>query len=123
MTDTLTFDALALCAAIDGGDDTALPILADWLEEAGDARAAGMRLAGRHRPQLLHPPFLRSASDLYCWLPPDERPDRNLLPCVLPAHVYARLMPPATSRLSHRVLARAYPTRSAAFLALAEALS
>lgn len=40
----LSTDALALCAAIDAGDDSALPILADCLEEAGDPRASGLRL-------------------------------------------------------------------------------
>jgi hypothetical protein len=38
---TLTIDAL--CELIDAGDDSSLPILADALEEAGDARAAGLR--------------------------------------------------------------------------------
>lgn len=36
-------DIEALFAAIDGGDDSALPPLADALEEAGDPRAAGVR--------------------------------------------------------------------------------
>ena len=41
---TLTPDVLALVAAIDGGDHTALPTLADALEEAGDPRADGLRV-------------------------------------------------------------------------------
>ena len=42
MTDTER-DQAALCATIDAGDDSALPILADALEEASDPRAAGLR--------------------------------------------------------------------------------
>jgi hypothetical protein len=36
-------DTGRLCAAIDAGDDSALPALADALEEAGDPRADGLR--------------------------------------------------------------------------------
>ncbi len=47
----LSPDALALCADIDGGDDSALPILADELEICSDPRAAGLR-------ELIGKPFL-----------------------------------------------------------------
>lgn len=41
---TITLSIIdAFCAAIDAGDDSLLPILADLLEETGDARAAGLR--------------------------------------------------------------------------------
>lgn len=43
MTVTLDRDAAALCAAVDAGDDGALPYLADALEEEGNPRAAGLR--------------------------------------------------------------------------------
>jgi hypothetical protein len=39
---TLTPDIAALCAALDDGDDSALPILADALEEADPVEAAGI---------------------------------------------------------------------------------
>jgi hypothetical protein len=40
-TDTADLDAML--AALDDGDDSVLPLVADWLEEAGDQRAAGLR--------------------------------------------------------------------------------
>jgi len=40
-----TSDIARLRALVDEGDDSVLPILADALEEAGDARAAGLRSA------------------------------------------------------------------------------
>ena len=43
-------NAIALLAAIDGGDDSALLPLADVMEECGDERAAGLRLASRRKP-------------------------------------------------------------------------
>ena len=43
--------ALVECtAAIDAGDDSVLPILADVLEELQDPRAAGLRRLGHRRP-------------------------------------------------------------------------
>lgn len=40
---TLESAITGLCLAIDEGDDTLLPILADALEDADDPRAAGLR--------------------------------------------------------------------------------
>ncbi len=45
---TMTADFAALCAAIDQGDDSALPVLADLLEEQIDPRAAGLRRLWAH---------------------------------------------------------------------------
>lgn len=41
---TTTQTITDLCALIDAGDDSLLPILADALEDAGDGRAAGLRM-------------------------------------------------------------------------------
>lgn len=90
---TATQDIAALCAAIDAGDDTAVSPLADAMEEAGDPRAAGLRL--RHRSELK-----RSPKGTWYWLPPSWGSDWI----------------PERLRYGH-------PSRSAAFLALAEALT
>lgn len=40
---TLTNDMVAMCAAIDAGDHSVVPILADCLEDLGDPATAGLR--------------------------------------------------------------------------------
>jgi hypothetical protein len=50
MTTDLSRDIAHLRQLIDDGDDTALPILADAMEEAGDPRADGLRLVGDRKP-------------------------------------------------------------------------
>lgn len=47
---TMTLDITALCNAIDAGDDVAIAVLADALEEAGDPLATGLRLATVYHP-------------------------------------------------------------------------
>ncbi len=137
----LSLDAAALCAAIDAGDDTALAPLADALEEAGDGRAAGLRRLddpsilldnGAARPT-------SSASGWSWWLrvtqmdvPQYRREIGWSIAIVLGRHS----LPPAVfDRLiggeltvwddvygaTHK--SRTYLRRSAAYLALAEALT
>jgi hypothetical protein len=96
---------LALCSAIDAGDDSALPILADALEEAGDPRADGVRLvvAGRYEPARNWTEFDDEAG-------------------AIPAALFGR----AIRLRLHRVWTGStlhYDDRSAAYLALAEALA
>ena len=61
LTDTIRL----LCAAIDAGDDSAILILADALEEKGDPRAAGLRLVGDRRP---FRPYSPSGKTRWEWL-------------------------------------------------------
>jgi hypothetical protein len=101
---------LALCSAIDAGDDSALPILADALEEAGDPRADGVRLvvAGRYEPA-------RNGVGCY-WTEFDDEAG------AIPAALFGR----AIRLRLHRVWTGStlhYDDRSAAYLALAEALA
>lgn len=117
---SITPDITALCAALDAGDDSALGPLADALEEAGDPRAAGM------------PPAIDA------WR--DTRPDWNDGPdetrwgwweecddshaggwaqyAILTRSEFAAL--PGQESRPHW---KGYPSRSAAYLALAEALA
>jgi hypothetical protein len=133
-TDTLAPDLraaiAALCAALDAGDDSALYALADALEEAGDPRAAGLR-AVRLSPAACHLPRGDGARCYWqpgpinpadpCWggVPPP--------PHAVPRDLFARLL-----ANPHLGVARHaggwpvqvyYPSRSAAYLALAEALA
>ena len=85
-----TPDVLALCQAIDEGDDSALPALADALEEMDDPRAAGLRVAA-DGTEIVH--IIGSWGGYYYW------------------------------QRGHTFAGADYPTRSAAFLALAAALS
>jgi len=116
MTATMTSDFLALCAAIDAGDDSALPALADWLEEAGDPRAAGLRRFA-HRPALEIDAQPCRMAGLWAWhILSDE-----YVGC-LAREVFLRLRKAGhgVQWAGKRAL---YPTRSAAYLALAEALA
>ncbi len=116
----LTLDPLALphvvalCAAIDAGDDTALPALADALEEAGK-EAAGLRFAHANRKSP-NGSLMRTGPYCwpYCWFFARKRswagmhPDRHTIV----------IAPPKKSGWGPN-----YPTRSAAYLALAAALT
>lgn len=121
MTTTTTFDplttpdALALLRALDEEDDGVLPILADMLEEANDPRAAGFRLASAYNPDRYVGDSGWEGNSHLWWV--GETLYRG-----------ACVPEPAASRLRGRVpdwnsSQRAYPSRSAAFLDLAEALS
>ncbi len=112
MTDTK--DIRNLCALIDQGDDAALPLLADAMEEAGDPRAAILR----GPPYIGH--YIPVPADLCAWRETWYYPDRQDggrlamklrdlggVPCILP----------------HIGGATAFHSRSAAFLALAAALA
>ncbi len=113
-----------LCAAIDLGDDSVLPILADALEEAGDRRggtpqwreggAIGWLARSRYQPQ--------HSGGRYGWV---EVPE-EFRACGADGTLYPVLF----GRLSGGVLeideglgVRHYATRSAAYLALAHALA
>lgn len=119
----MTLDTISgLCQAIDEGDDSLLPILADELEEVGDARAAGVRLmpagfgprefGGPYRPVWLHTWARCDESDPLCWsygFIPHEIYDRLQRGQVLDAQGYND--------------ERGYRSRSSAYLALAEVMS
>ncbi len=108
-------DVAALCRAIDDGDDTALPILADALEEAGDERVRGMGSVC-----VLYPAKMPSRiGGLWHWY--KHNPRRAYLGHHLIARVFDRL-PPLDVPGREGTYAMHYPSRSAAFLALATAL-
>jgi hypothetical protein len=107
-------DLAALTAALDAGDDTALPALADALEEA-ELRRAGAA-----------PPEARpDVPGCYRW---GWRRDGEASP---PGAIFARLLRWRVAiaildyepRLSVQGGWVGYPSRSAAFLALSEALA
>lgn len=99
----------ALCAALDAGDDTALPILADALEEADSPLSAGLRAI----PPDARP--LHSLDRTWRWFSAGWWEDDR---STVAEAVFNRL--PAGSP---GATWRDYPTRSAAFLAIAEALT
>ncbi len=98
-----------LRAVIDAGDDSALTALADALEETGDARAAGVRLIDGQKPDELYD------ESGWVWL---SQPG---CPTGLSQRVFGGLVEDEEERRNDQE--RIYPTRSAAFLALAEALT
>jgi hypothetical protein len=106
-------DALALLAAIDEGHDDCLPILADLLEEAGDARATYWMRQPNHAAPILH---AMTAEPRWGWLKGCWANGR----AGLGESVYDLLA--GWSEYGGRG-GRYYPTRSAAYLALAEALA
>ena len=121
---TMTTEITHLLAALDAGDDSVLPILADALEEAGDPRAAGLRRVGDRRPWALW--------DRWRWL--WGALDAGLGAPVTPESLAAVLEKPIWDRLqgdrpgpeqgwSDSARFVEYDTASAALLALAEALA
>ncbi len=124
MTTTDATDLARLLAALDDGDDSMLPIVADLLEEAGDQRAVGLRrVAGWHaytgfQPHLREAP-VAGEPRIWGWIP--NLPGNE-------KYAYGLLKPAVFSRLRDNVWpgipeGRYYPTRSAAYLALAAALT
>lgn len=125
----LTLDVLtlphvaALLWAIDDGDDSALPILADALEEAGDARGQGLRgvsvdpfFGGPNRRDGAEGWFFARGAGL---LAGHCEPTFDRL-----AGELVEMDTLAKDGSAHeRHPCRRYPTRSAAFLALAQALT
>lgn len=107
-----------LCARIDGGDDEVLPILADALADAGDVREAGLRESLRRghnpRPIAIANLILGVVETWHEW-------DATLVARAL----LDRLEGGNTCWLADNYDGRseAYPTRSAAYLALAFALA
>lgn len=115
---TLTTDIAALCRAIDDGDDACLPILADALEEAGDARMLMVRAVTTASDPWNWPAkprwFVGAEKGEVGWKPYPA----GLTGCTLSSEIFSRL------RGGREIESgRVYPTRSAAFLALAEALA
>ena len=100
-----------LSAAIDAGDESALTTLADLLEEAGDGRAAGLRMVGDRRPASA--PEGCTPSGNWWW----EQRDRPSLPNHITPHESLRFSRRSTWAGDH-----CFTSRSAALLALAEAL-
>ena len=112
---TILDDIAMLCRVIDAGDDSALAPLADALEEAGDARAAGLRRTEKHLPRPYGPRY-------WCWLAASGCERVNAQPDdadVLDDDLFARLRD-VWSPVPHHAV---YDTRSEALLALAEALT
>lgn len=92
------------------------------LEEAGDARAAGLRRIGAYRPLRLR----GKRAERFRWMSDTGRVGPGgALPCT----TFARLrggvsvIRPAPFPGSREAMFRCYPTRSAAMLALADALA
>lgn len=107
----------ALLMAVDAGDDTVLPQVADLLEEQGDARAAGMRELLRIKWR----PVRKLAASVAVWVWEKVSQRQDALPFHLPKQVFNALLPKGAPR--EGAVAMAYPTRSLAFLALAAALA
>lgn len=115
----ITTDHTALLAAIDAGDDSALPTLADLLEERGEVRAAGLRSLigsgrqpGRYSERPVSSPWYWSAAEAARQTPEE-----------IPWHAMGLLRGVGWDRYEDGVWWVCYPTRSAAFLALARALA
>jgi hypothetical protein len=112
---TTALDIAALMQAIDDGDDSALPILADALDEAGDPRAAGLRRI----PWIALP-----LCSVQGWTWEKIRPRRAQLPHHLPESWFFRLKGGGRTKAPWGLSApKTYPTRSSAYLALAAALT
>lgn len=114
---------LALTAAIDAGDDSCLPVLADWLEEAGCQTQRSWRIiadasAFRPCPPCEAIPHGWSWRDAWNWA--WEGDGRGRLHSEFYDRLCAQPMPRDENR---RGLYITYPTRSAALMALAEALA
>lgn len=115
----VTPDIAAMYAAIDDGDDGTLPIMADALEEAGDVRAAGVRIllcAG-------YQPYKRANS--WCWHNAEAVVSEPWLTgaSILPFDIYRRLRGGNRSTLNGHEYMAGYPKMSDAYLALAEAMT
>lgn len=118
---TTTDTVRRLCAALDAGDDAVLPILADALEDAGeDVLAAGLRLVCvpwsgcRKRPR-----HVRGSWGWRC--DPRKRRAADLVSADIAARLPARWA--GATIPDHGYSTHRYPTRSAAYLALAAALT
>lgn len=111
----------AICAAIDAGEDSALPYLTDWLEEHGDPRAKEMRDIARLA--LSGSPDYTQTRDDNSWIAHPAEGVRNNYPTAhrLAWDVWLKLPGRGDGQWAGKK--SSYPTRSAAFLALAEALS
>jgi|AGTN01.1.fsa_nt_gi hypothetical protein len=123
MPATMTPDIIALCAALDKGDYDSLSYLADALEDASDPRAEHLRLAAKdYAPYVMWPKSPTTAD----WFDGSRMVDMGGMPepnhtrtqC-LPGEVFSLL---SGGRPAGRAT-RTYPSISAAYLDLAEALA
>ncbi len=114
-------DAVALRTAIDQGDDSAMPALADLLEEVGDPRADGLRRV----LQRMRCPYGVGGSVEAGWTRTARVADdggwSGFLLDAIPADTFARL--PSGRRVRTEIDRVGFLSRSAAFLALAEVLA
>ncbi len=120
---TMTTDIRNLCAAIDAGDDSAILPLADALEEAGDVRAAGLRQFASSGRKPSDGWGNGSRSRWYLCNGVSEMHSQKYHAIAAP--VYRRVEVGETWARSGHVIAGEYlewDSRSAAILALAEAL-
>lgn len=121
MTATLTSDITALCLALDAADEAdvahLLAAMADAMEEAGDGRAAGLRDNLAWAPYPAYRPATAPDGAWHWHRGRMELRERGFV-WHIPEHVFDRLPGVATGDVIWLS-----PTRSAAFLALAEALS
>ncbi len=109
---------------MDAGDDSVLPLLADELEWAGDPRADGLRLI-THRPACIFTGGPRKCG----WISELTLPTEEARQSAPSRELYRRLGRRSRSQTwidsngtLRTVWAVSYPTRHAAFLALAQAL-
>lgn len=118
---TLTVTIDALCAALDTCPDSEiadqLAILADALEDAGDGRVAGLRIINAEPRSEEWAPDELLYGPGYCWW--SLRNGRSPGRATMIGRVFDRLPVVYQKNEDQRV----YPTRSAAFLALAAALA
>ena len=119
---TVTQDYAALCNAIDDGDDSALPILADWLEEQGDRRAEWLRILiedGKMPSRINSLDGMGNWETIYSWqfrqLEVSQDP-RHYVGC------YKGLCKTLLSRFSDQ-WATSHQSRSAAYLDIAQYLA
>ena len=120
-------DALALLVAIDAGEDDCLPILADLLEEMGDPRATGLRrLRDAKEPDGCEQiaPFAGADSSPYGWTRHGAAVSdaARHWPHAIRISVFERIQG-GSERRHQSIAEKRFPSRSAAFLALAEALA
>lgn len=114
-------DIEALCKAVNRGSWSALPILADALEDVGDPASAGLRKCLDKRPQPSskeNQNRMKPEGTKYIWVhrPDDDHPCRIAGPC------WGRMAGSLVEEDMDYYAIRCYPNRSEAFLDLAQAL-
>ena len=114
-------DISALCAAIDAGDDSALPALADALEEASrESDAQSLRHAIRHGRRPLRNHGGREGYSWVCWSSGWTNQTWGMCPWHLWPERFNPLQGGELVEPHMDARFRAYQSRSAAYLALTE---